>query len=88
MRTTKEYENDMAKLLGVFFAGKIGEKEIRARKVLKYRSEKGYRCYSPIIDVSVGHFSKIRGESLWEDYDSLVEFSSELINNLLIEAKN
>jgi hypothetical protein len=83
MRTTKEYENDIAKLLGIFFAHKIGEKEIRIRRGLKYRSEKGYRCYSPMIDITVGPFSEKRGESLWEDYDNLVEFSSELINDLL-----
>jgi hypothetical protein len=83
MRTTKEYENDIAKLLGIFFADRIGEKEIRIRRGLKYRSEKGYRCYSPMIDITVGPFSEKRGESLWEDYDNLVEFSNELINDLL-----
>jgi len=83
MRTTKEYENDIAKLLGMFFVGKIREEEIRIRRGLKYRSEKGYRCYSPMIDVSVGPFSEKRGESLWGDYDVLVRFSCELIDDLL-----
>ena len=84
MRTTKEYENDIANLLRVFFAPKIRVvKEIRVRRGLKYRSEKGYKCYSPMIDVSVGPFSEIRGESLYNEYDNLVKFSREFINNLL-----
>jgi len=73
MRTVKEYENDIARLLSVFFAicGNMREEGIRIRKGLKYRSEKGYRCYSPMIDVSVGPFSEKRGQSLSEEYDNL-----------------
>ena len=84
MRPVKEYEDRIGDLLRRFFANKMDVvKEVRIRKGLKYRSERGYRCYSPIIDISVGPFSEKRGELLWREYDDLVEFSKELINDLL-----
>jgi len=88
MMRTKEYENSIAKLLKMFFAKKMSViREIRIRKGLRYRSQKGYRCYSPMIDISVGPFSEIRGPSLWNVYDDLVEFSGNLINDLLQQFK-
>jgi len=62
-------------------------KEIRIRRGLKYRTERGYRCYSPRIDISVGPFSEIRGVSLWNEYDDLVVFSKVLVNDLLQQFK-
>jgi len=56
---------------------------VRVRKSLKYRSEIGYRSYSPIIDVSVGPFSEERGVSLWNEYDVLVSYSSNFIDEML-----
>jgi len=88
MISAKEYENKIAELLHAFFANKMHViKEIRVRKGLRYRSQKGYRCYSPIIDISVGPFSERRGVSLWKEYDDLVEFSSMLINDMLQQFK-
>lgn len=88
MRAVKEYENHIGKLLRQFFAAKMNVvKEIRIRKGLRYRSEKGYRCYSPIIDISVGPFSEIPGEDLFNEYDHLVNFSDKLINDLLQHLK-
>jgi len=84
MRTPKEYENDIGDLLSVFFADiDIEDMDIRIRKSLKYRSERGYRSYSPIIDVSVGPFSEARGVSRWSDYNQLVHFSRLLIDDML-----
>lgn len=82
MRPAKEYENDIGDLLGVFFAG-MNATSIRIRKSLKYKSERGYRSYSPIIDISVGPFSEQRGLSLWDYYDKMVDFSRQLIDDML-----
>ena len=81
--TAKEYENHIGCLLDVFFARTRENAAIRVRKGLKYRSETGYRNYSPIIDISVGPFSEERGVSLWESYDNLVSFSGNLIDVML-----
>lgn len=56
MRSAKEYEDFIGVCLDVFFATNH-HATVRVRKSLKYRSEIGYRSYSPIIDVSVGPFS-------------------------------
>lgn len=53
MRTAKEFENDISDLLDIFFSG-IDQATIRTRESLKYRSESGFRNYSPLIDVTVG----------------------------------
>jgi hypothetical protein len=83
MRSAKEYENDIGDLLDVFFAG-FNTVGIRIRKSLKYRSERGYRSYSPMIDITVGPFSETRGIQLWEEYDNLVNFSRHLIDDMLV----
>lgn len=86
MRTPREYEDDVGDLLSVFFATiDIPDMEIRVRKSLKYRSERDYRSYSPMIDVSVGPFSEERGISRWSDYNQLVDFSRGLIDDTLAQ---
>ncbi len=82
MRTAKEYEDDVTNLLDVFFSAQHAV-EIRTRKGLRYRSERGFRCYSPMIDITVGPFSETRGISLWADYDNLVLFSRNFINRII-----
>lgn len=82
MRPVKEYENDIGDLLDVFFVD-MDNATIRIRKSLKYKSERGYRSYSPIIDVSVGPFSEERGVKLWPDYNNLVHFSRHLVDVML-----
>lgn len=82
MRTAKEFEDGISDLLGLFFSG-FDQAAIRTRKSLKYRSESGSRNYSPLIDVTVGPFSEVRGVSLWQDYDRLVNFSRNLIDRLV-----
>lgn len=84
MRSAKKYEDDIGVLLDVFFASR-GDATIRVRRSLKYRSERGYRSYSPNIDISVGPFSERRGVSLWDRYDDLVRFSSDFIDEMLIQ---
>ena len=84
MRTVKEYENDIGDLLDVFFA-EANDATVRIRKSLKYRSESGYRSYSPIIDISVGPFSETRGVLLWQEYDDLVNSCGRLIDDMLME---
>jgi hypothetical protein len=83
MRKTKQYENDIAELLHRFYADKIDNRDIRLRQPLKYNSERGYRSYSPMIDVSVGPFSETAGQTLWRQYDDLVKFSKGFLNDLL-----
>jgi hypothetical protein len=87
MRTAKEFEDDISDLLDVFFSG-FDQAAIRTRKSLKYRSESGFRNYSPLIDVTVGPFSEVRGVSLWRDYDRCVNFSRNLINDLVGQFRN
>lgn len=86
MRTAKEFEDDISGLLNIFFAGHETA-TIRTRESLKYRSESGFRNYSPLIDVTVGPFSEVRGVSLWRDYDRLVNFSRNLIDDLVGQFK-
>jgi len=82
MRSAREYEDFIGTLLDAFFAHH-NEATVRVRKSLKYRAEIGYRSYSPIIDVSVGPFSEERGVSLWNEYDALVNYSNNLIDEML-----
>ena len=82
MRTASEFENDIGDLLDVFFA-EYDSATIRIRKGLKYRSEREFRNYSPIIDVTVGPFSETKGVSLYAEYDKLVDFSRDLIGDML-----
>lgn len=84
MTTPKEYEDRIGGLLSMFFTN-MDDAAIRVRKSLKYRSERGYRSYSPNIDISVGPFSERRGVSLWNRYDDLVRFSSDFIDEMLIQ---
>jgi hypothetical protein len=84
MRTAKEFENDISDLLDIFFS-RVDQASIRTRESLKYRSESGFRNYSPLIDVTVGPFSEVRGISLWQDYDRCVNFSQNLIDDLVRE---
>lgn len=87
MRSTKEIEDDIGDLLDVFFAS-VESATVRIRNSLKYGSEEGYRSYSPIIDISVGPFSEVRGVSLWGEYDNLVRFSSHVIDDMLEQFKS
>jgi hypothetical protein len=84
MRTAKEFEDDIGDILDIFFARFDGV-TIRVRESLKYRSERGFRNYSPIIDVTVGPFSEERGVSLWPEYDRLVYYSQDLLNEMLAQ---
>jgi len=84
MTTAKEYENEVGELLDAYFAG-IDTVCVRVRKSLRYRSERGYRNYSPIIDISVGPFAETPGTHLHNEFDQLVTYSGGFIDRILTE---
>jgi len=84
MKSAKKYENYIGSLLNIYFAS-LDMATVRIRRSLRYRSEKGFRSYSPIIDISVGPFSETRGTSLWTEYDSLANFSRDMIDDMVVQ---
>jgi hypothetical protein len=84
MSSAKEYENYTGSLLEIYFAS-LDMVTVRIRRSLRFRSERSFRSYSPIIDISVGPFSETRGASLWGQYDSLADFSRDMIDEMLVQ---
>ena len=70
------YQQELVRLFGQYFGGSIPV-------AAEWRTEFGEGMYSPRLDVAVGPFATTQGKQLINEYDRLLNHSTNFISALI-----